>query len=166
MVKSKTQYNATIVELTPNRSASWRDVKILLIAIGIFVMFIATAWAFVGAWVILPFAGFEVGLLALLMYKVSLRCHNKQVITISKEKIVFECGIKSPEFRWQFNRPDTHLAISEANTDFDRPQLVLTDENVSILLGDFLNQSDCVIARNTLKQAGLIEVSNQWWKQT
>ncbi|TRY29319.1 DUF2244 domain-containing protein [Aliiglaciecola sp. M165] len=165
MVKSKTQQNATIIELTPNRSASWRDVKILLIAIGLFVMLIATAWAFVGVWVILPFAGFEVGLLALLMYKVSLRCHNKQVITISKEKVVFECGIKSPEFVWRFNRAETHLAITEATARFDRPQMVLTDDNVSIELGDFLNQSDCELARDTFKQAGIVEVSNHWWKR-
>ena len=74
----------TVIRLLPNRSATWANTKLLMAAMIFFVMVIALAWAFVGAWVILPFAGFEVGLFALLMYKVSRFTYSKQIITINK----------------------------------------------------------------------------------
>ncbi|GAA0858233.1 DUF2244 domain-containing protein [Aliiglaciecola litoralis] len=165
MVFAQANAHSTRIELSPNRSASWKEVKILICVISTVVLLIATAWSIAGAWLILPFAGFEVGLLALLMYRVSLYCHSKQVLTITPKSITFECGIKQPYFRWQFVRTATHVNVVEAETQFDRPKMVLTDDRISIPLGEFLNQQDCHLARTVFKQAGLMEISNKWWKQ-
>lgn len=164
MVITQIEPLKTTIILKPNRSASWSEVKLVVGAIGIFVISIALVWSFLGVWIILPFAGFEVGLLALLMYKVNLACHAKQVITVVSGAIIVECGIKSPSFAWRFCKEQTQLTVIEAETSFDRPTMILSDDQLSIKLGDFLNQSDCKIARKTLKQAGIIEISNRWWK--
>lgn len=164
MVTTEYSPHKTTIILKPNRSASWLEVKWFIAVIGFFVISIALIWSMFGAWVILPFAGLEVGLLGLLMYRVSLNCHAKQVITIATQEIIVECGIKRPTFSWQFAKKDTHLNIIEAETSFDRPKMILSDEKVSLKLGDFLNQNDCNLARNSFKKAGLIEVSNHWWK--
>lgn len=166
MVKTHSIQRQTRIELSPNRSASWKEVKILIAVIGTFVMLIAIAWSFVGAWLILPFAGFEVGLLALLMYRVSMHCHSKQIIIITPKSVTFECGIKQPFFHWQFTRTSTHIAVVEAKSEYDRPHMVLTDDNISIPLGEFLNQQDCQVARQSFKQAGLIEIRDTWWRST
>jgi uncharacterized membrane protein len=164
MVNTHHYDNHVQIELLANRSATWREAKILIAVIATFVFTIALAWTWVGVWIILPFAGAEVGLLALLMYQVNLNCYQKQIITISRQSIGFECGIKKPVFRWQFPRNATHISVLEPETQFDRPRMVLTDNNISIQLGEFLNQQDCQLARESFKRAGLLEVSDQWWK--
>ncbi|WJG08229.1 DUF2244 domain-containing protein [Aliiglaciecola sp. LCG003] len=163
MVNTQIDSSATIIELSPNRSVSWQQAKLVVTVMAVFVLLIATLWALLGAWFILPFAGFEVALLAWLMYRVNLNCHARQVLTITPSKVTFECGISHPVFRWQFNRLDTHLRVTEVETSFDRLQFVLSDEHISIRIGDFLNQQDCCLARKAFKHAGLREISNKWW---
>lgn len=164
MVTTQTIDTKTTIILRPNRSATWQEVKWVMAVISIFVLAVAIAWSFVGAWFVLPFAGLEVGLFAYFMYRVCLNCHEKQVITIVDNTITVESGIKTPSFHWEFSRPDTHLAVTQPETEFDKHHLVLSDEVMSIQLGKFLNRQDCILARHCLKQAGLMEVSNKWWK--
>lgn len=164
MVKAHSSDDITRIELSPNKSATWKEVKILISVVSAIVLAIALAWSFMGAWLILPFAGLEVGLLAILMYRVSLYCHSRQVVTISPRSITFECGIKQPFFRWQFTRTSAHVSVLEADSEFDRPRMILTDDTISIQLGEFLNQQDCQLARTSFQQAGLVEVSNRWWR--
>ncbi|GAB2695945.1 DUF2244 domain-containing protein [Aliiglaciecola sp. 3_MG-2023] len=164
MVKHFTQNKHTIITLSPNCSASWKEIKLVVLLITVFVLLIAIIWAFLGIWLILPFAGFEVALLAFLMHKVNRRCYSQQVITINPDKVQIECGVKQPVFKWQFERRKTHLSVIEAENAYDRLQMMLTDEKISIKLGEFLNQQDCVIARDLLTQNGIMEVNDKWWK--
>ncbi|GAC13558.1 DUF2244 domain-containing protein [Aliiglaciecola lipolytica] len=165
MVKQFTQNNQTTITLSANRSATWNEVKLVVLLMAAFTFMIAIIWALLGVWLILPFAGFEVALLAFLMYRVNLNCLTKQIITIDATRIVVECGIRKPTITQQLDRRLTHLSVIEAQGAFDRPQMKLADENCSIPLGPFLNQTDCIIARDLLNQLGIIEVSNKWWKQ-
>ncbi|GAA6185106.1 DUF2244 domain-containing protein [Aliiglaciecola sp. 2_MG-2023] len=165
MVKHFTQNNITTITLSPNRSATWAEAKMIVFIMALCVLLIASIWALLGMWLILPFAGFEVALLAFLMHKVNRHCYSKQIITINPKTLIIECGIQYPIFNWQFERHKTHLSVIEAESSFDRPHMILTDENISIELGQFLNQQDCLIARNLLKHNGVMEVSNKWWKR-
>ncbi|MFA3789851.1 DUF2244 domain-containing protein [Aliiglaciecola sp. SL4] len=164
MVKHFTDTNHTRITLSPNRSVSWAEVKLVVFCIAVFVLLIAAIWAFLGVWLVLPFAGFEVALLAFLMHKVNRQCCTKQVITINPQRVVIECGIQQPVFKWQFNRQTTHLSVIEAESAFDRLQMILTDDTISIKLGEFLNQQDCLIACDLLTRNGIMTVSNKWWK--
>lgn len=165
MVTSQFNTQSTTIILSPNRSVTWRESKIIVSIMAVFVLLVALCWAFVGAWIILPFAGFEVGLLALLMYRVNLHCHSKQVITIADGKIIVQSGIKRPTLHWEFDKALTQLNVKEAETEFERTELALTDQMSSLPVGEFLNQQDSLLARDYLKQAGIIEVSNKWWKK-
>ena len=82
MVKLKHKHESVILTLQPNRSANWQQNKIIIMVMAAFVMSIAIAWSAVGVWIVLPFAGFEVGLLAFLMHRVSYSTYQKQ-ITVS-----------------------------------------------------------------------------------
>lgn len=164
MVDTQNQHDQTIIVLTPNRSASWHEVKVVVWVMVTFVMIIAIAWTFVGAWIVLPFAGLEVGLLALFMYRVNRQCHAQQVITLREQDIVIECGITCPVDVYRFNRYKTHLAITEAANPFDKVQLLLQDDEQQFTVGQFLNQHDSELARRALISAGLVPVSNLWWE--
>jgi Flp pilus assembly protein TadB len=91
MVKLKRKHDSVILPLQPNRSANWRQNKLIIIVIVAFVMITSIAWSVMGAWVILPFAGFEVGLLAFLMYRVSYS--TWYLVKYCRPKIV--CGPES-----------------------------------------------------------------------
>lgn len=166
MVKtSKSQRDFTIV-LTPNRSATWKQSKILVSVISIFVMIIAVAWSFVGAWFVLPFAGIEVGLLAFFMHKVCRMTYQKQVITINPEKIILQAGIETPGETWEFDTQSTHVSVQEPEHSMDKIKIHLNDANVCVEVGEFLNQQDCTITRESLEEAGLMVCSNKWWLQS
>ncbi|MEL7289923.1 MAG: DUF2244 domain-containing protein, partial [Pseudomonadota bacterium] len=65
MVEVSTFEHQVQLHLSPNRSATWQQTKHLIAAFALFISSIAIAWSLAGAWVILPFAGLEVGLLML-----------------------------------------------------------------------------------------------------
>jgi len=164
MVIAHTCIDVCIITLSPNRSANWLQTKILIMIIGLVVMLIATAWSFVGVWMVLPFAGFEVGLLAFLMYRVSYASYQKQIITIDLQYVKFEAGVYFPQQSHLFTKCDTKLAILEPEGPYDLTKIRLGDNNAVVELGCFLNQDDRKLALQHLKEAGLRVHSNKWWR--
>lgn len=166
MVSVHTHHNTTTIVLQPNRSASWLQAKTVVIIMTVFVMTVAIAWSFVGAWVVLPFAGLEVGLLAFFMHKVNYRCHQQQVITVAPNEVIVTAGVNRPEYRHAFRRPQAHVTITEDESDWHIPALTLQDDQHTLKLGPFLNLEDCGAARQKLSDAGLMVCSNRWWKKS
>jgi uncharacterized membrane protein len=163
MVNAHTRANESIITLSPNRSANWLQTKILIGIIGAFVVLIAIAWSLVGAWMVLPFAGFEVSLLAFLMYRVFYFTYQKQIITIDSQYVTFKSGVYFPKQSRSFMRGDTKLGIIEPEGPYGVTKISLADNNVVVELGCFLNQDDRKIALQHLKAAGLRVHSNKWW---
>lgn len=158
----------TVITLLPNRSASWASTKLLMAAMVFFVMVIAIAWAFVGAWVILPFAGFEVGLLAYIMYRVCHSTYRSEVIKISPEVIEVLRG-KLPLHKYResyiFNRADVHVEIIETENDWHLPDIRIVTDTQSLSVGSFLNLSDRKKLATQLRDCGLPNCRTHWWKQ-
>lgn len=106
MVEVSTFEQQVQLHLSPNRSATWQQTKYLIAVFALFISTIAIAWAIVGAWVILPFAGAEVGLLAFIMYMVSKATYQWQTLLISQQSITVYC---SNGVQLCFSRYDTSL---------------------------------------------------------
>ncbi|WP_026375226.1 DUF2244 domain-containing protein [Aestuariibacter salexigens] len=164
MVSLQQRSDGAVITLMPNRSASWKQTKWLISAMAFFVFSIAIAWSFVGAWVVLPFAGFEVGLLALLMYRVSYATYQQQIIAIDDSNISIETGVYRPHTRIKMDRHVTHLDVIEANTVFEIPALTLVNPRQQVIIGEFLNREDRLKTRALLKQVGIPVCSDQWWR--
>lgn len=164
MVESQTEPDHTVITLSPNRSATWQHTKVVILVMVAVVMIIAIAWTFVGAWVILPFAGLEVGLFAFLMYKVSQFTYSKQVITIGKQEVTFECGIKQVERRHAFKRDELYVYYWEAEEGWNLPRISLAQAQKKYEIGSFLNHEDRKILKEQLTQAGLVVCRNKWWQ--
>ena len=127
MVKLKHKHDSVTLTLQPNRSANWRQNKIIFMVMTAFVMIIAIAWSVVGVWVILPFAGFEVGLLAFLMYRVSYFTYQKQIITIHSDTVVFQAGVYYPKRFHSFCKDKLSVKTIEAQSEFEQTQITLDD---------------------------------------
>jgi uncharacterized membrane protein len=165
MVKLKRKHDSVILTLQPNRSANWHQNKIIIMVMAAFVMIIAIAWSVMGAWVILPFAGFEVGLLAFLMYRVSYSTYQKQIITIHPDKVIFQAGVYYPNRDLQFIRDHITIKIIEPDTAYEHTKITLEDQHQKVEIGAFLNQQDRKVALAHFEDAQLFVHSDKWWQK-
>ena len=141
--------------LVPNRSASWLQVKKLLWIIAAFCFVIAIGWAFVGAWLILPFAGIEVGLLIFIMHRVSRFTLRKEVIVFASDKIFVSSGIDKPTLSWTIDRATARVLLMEVRHPEDPTCIHLADDLNRVELGKHLNFDDKVHLLRELKSADL-----------
>ncbi|MEW9799138.1 DUF2244 domain-containing protein [Alteromonas sp. CYL-A6] len=163
MVRVESDNACTCIILHPNRSATWRDTKLLLTAMAVFVGVIAVGWLFVGVWMILPFAGFEVGLLALLMYRVSRYTYRSQHIQICPQSVHVTTHHRIPAL--QFQRPSCHIEFDDPAHDWHLPVIRIVDGPKIVEVGEFLNLDDRQQLKYELEQLGLIVCRRHWWKR-
>ncbi len=163
MVTLNTQEDKTTITLLPNRSATMRQTRLLIYAVSGFVMIVGIAWSLMGAYLILPFAGLEVGLFAYFMIKICRATYEKQVITIEKDRVTIHSGMHSIEQTNTLQRPDAHLVVVEPERPTNPLELNLTDSTLRLEIGSFLNHQERLTTRLALKEAGLPEHKHQWW---
>jgi len=88
------------IVLRPNRAISWRANRIFLLIITFISTLIAGAFAWLGAWLILPFAGAEILLLGSLLWYVYTVHSRQEVVHFSKAEVVVEKGWREPILKW------------------------------------------------------------------
>jgi uncharacterized membrane protein len=162
MVELSTLNNCTQLRLSPNRSATWQQTKMLIIGFTCFVISIATVWSLVGAWLILPFAGIEVSALALVMYLVSKATYQWEEVVVDDKTIVIS---SSKGAVLTFARTYTHLFYIEDKQDRRIPKLVFTTPHAKCEIGTFLNEEDKTQLAKHLSNAGVVICKNKWWSE-
>ncbi len=160
MVEVSTFEHQVQLHLSPNRSATWQQTKHLIAAFALFISSIAIAWSLAGAWVILPFAGLEVGLLTLIMYLVSKATYRWETLLISSNSIQVT---SSNGISIEFFRPDTSLYYKKDLSLECAPQLVLQAPLQQFEVGSFLNLEDKERVHECMQKAGIAVCSNKWW---
>ena len=160
MVEVSTFEHQVQLHLSPNRSATWQQTKYLIAAFAVFITSIAIAWAIAGAWVILPFAGVEVGLLAIIMYLVSKATYRWETIVVSVDNIHVSC---SNGATLCFPRFDTSLYYQEDLKLKYISRLIIQTPVQQFELGAFLNSKDKKQVRDCLHGAGIMVCTNKWW---
>jgi uncharacterized membrane protein len=164
MVKITQQPHATIITLTPNRSATWRETKWMIWFMVIIVFIIAGGWTLVGAWIILPFAGLDVGLFAYFMSRVCRQGFAQQIITITDDIVVIEEGIRRREVARTYDRNQLSFEVCETERDWHLPDVVLCLNDYRLNLGEFLNLDDRMVLKETLENIGMPLSRTNWWK--
>ena len=164
MITIKQTPPVTVITLSPNQSASWRETKIIIAIMIIVVMCIGIGWTIAGAWMILPFAGLEVGLFAYLMHRVCRQGFAQQIITITQDWVLIESGIQRREVARSYNRNLLSFELKETERDWHLPDIVVCLENYRLSIGEFLNQDDRMRLKDALQNAGLPLSRTQWWK--
>lgn len=163
MVVTTYDNNNTIITLSPNCSATWQQTKWVIMVMVFVVMLIALAWTFVGAWIVLPFAGFEVGLFAYLMYRVSVYTHTKQIIHISPTSVDIKIGYLKKQTHTHLPRAQLDVFYSETENNWELPRIALCNAQHKLEVGSFLNLDDRKLLRDALQSAGFIICRNKWW---
>ena len=160
MIEIDNHNNSTQIRLSPNRSASWQQTKLLIYSFAFFIGSIACAWAFVGAWVILPFAGAEVFALGFVMYLVSKATYEWEEIIVAPKSVVITT---SKGTTLSLERFSTHLEFIEDTSNRRLPRIVVSTSQSQYEIGSFLNTKDRRILLNQLSDLGLMVCKNKWW---
>lgn len=139
----------------PNRSASWQLNKLVIAALALWWTLIASFFVFKGLWPIVPFAGLEVGGLALALYYVCWKLQQRHVLRFRDEQITLQKGAYYPRFSWSFARNAVSLSVEVQPHPWDPLKIFLCSSEQFIPIGNFLNQDDSAKLLKLLREQGL-----------
>lgn len=115
---------------------------------------LAMAWAIVGAWPILPFAGIELGLLAYAFHYIGKFDGDFERLTIDGSRLTLETCERGVICRHIFNRPWVRLVCAEKG---NRCHLGLRYQGHEYTLGKLMNDEQrSAWWRELRKQVGIV----------
>ena len=142
MVTTTQTASRLMIIAKPNHSSSWRANLLVLLALAVPSLGSAIAFAALGAWPILPFAGLELLALGSALYYVNWKLQYRHVITLSADQVRIDKGFYVPRQSWEFSRQGAGLAVTPEKHPWEGPELSLHDRHESVSLGEFLNRDD------------------------
>jgi len=144
----ETTENNFLIEISPNYSLRGWSRVFFLGSIAFICLAIGLFFLFMGAGLILPFAGLEV-IIVLTCFYISFRwSQQKEIIYISNEKIKLESGRLIKEKSWEEFRS---FAVLEIEIDqHNSKQFCFQSKGKRFYFGSFLNEEDKLILKNEL----------------
>jgi len=134
------------VMIRPNQSLSWRQSMMFLGAIAVPLLLVSVVLAVRGYWLILPFAGLEMGALFASLYLVSHAACRCQLVSIGESVVTVEKGrdrgygpeLAGPEGRTEFARGWVRVEFSKRSNDWYPRRLWIGASGRRVELGEFL----------------------------
>ncbi len=142
MVTSTRTASRLMIVARPNQSATWRANLLVLLALSVPSLGIAVAFAMLGAWPILPFAGLEILSLGGALYYVNWKLQYRHVITLSKNSVRVDKGFYAPRHSWRFQRRHAGLSITAPENANAGPEVCVHDRRNRVVLGEFLSRDE------------------------
>ena len=134
--------NTFRLTLKPNRSISWKGNLIFLLLISTPILIIAFGFLYVGAPIILPFAGLEILIVLFASYYVYQKTNKQEIITISPEKLIIEQGKFRPETSIEFIREWAYVFVERAKHPWYPVHIVISSKGQRVPVGEFLTDDD------------------------
>lgn len=142
--------NVRRVVIRPNRSLSWRQSMVFLAAISVPLLLISSALALHGFWLVLPFAGLELGVLYVSIYLVSHAARRCEVVSIGETLVTVEKGRDrgrcpdggGPEERIEFTRGWVRVELAESSGRWYPQRLWIGASGRRVELGEFLIEDE------------------------
>lgn len=159
MISSHKDNNQHLIVMQPNRSMSWQQNKRLLLFMAAIALAIGIGFASIGAWMIFPFAGLEVMLVAAAMYYVSWKLNFRQELTVGAKTLQLQKGVYFPKYEWQWQRAEVDVVQTPSRHPLDAPVVEIWQQGKGIEVGEFLNSDDKKTLLKLLREAGLPPIS-------
>lgn len=128
--------------LRSDTSLSWRGNKIFLLIATAYAGVAGVAFAWMGLWPILPFAGAEVGVLWAVTYWFKLHQQRREVLYLTEDEIVLQRGRTSADTEIRLPRYWTRLIVHQGRTDAYAKRLYLRCRGRDIEVGRALGPHD------------------------
>ncbi|MEX0606195.1 MAG: DUF2244 domain-containing protein [Marinobacter sp.] len=141
--------------LTPNRSLSWQDsVRVWLALCGVSLL-IVSLMVWLGAWVVLPFAGLELVAVGAGLYYTARKCRQQEVLEIVGDNLRLEKGRYRKEAEWEMPRRYLRVQIDVPRHPWTPQKFFLTYRGTEVSLANFLNVDDARELLGILESQGL-----------
>ncbi len=128
--------------IRPNQSISWKSSIVFILVIAFTCLTIGFGFAYVGATLILPFAGLEVLFVGICVYLVLNKTSQQEVITLSKDKLIIEKGAYKIKQVWEYFRLWSYISVERPRHPWYPAHIVVTSKGERVPLGDFLNEQE------------------------
>ena len=145
----KNNESSYLISLSPNSSLEGKYRILFLLSITIICGGIGIIFFFLGAALILPFAGLELTILFIAFYLSFRWSSKKEKIYISEEIVKIEKGFNKADYLWKEFRTFTSFNIEKDKNKSLKLSFRSKGENVFV--GDFLNDDDKVLLKDAVR---------------
>lgn len=135
--------------ITPNPSMSWSANKFFIGSLAFWSFGMATVFAVQGYWMILPFVGFEIALLTMVLYWCCWQSTRREVISIDAENVKIEVGRQQAEELHHFQSAWTKVIFYPPKSEVRPGRLVMRSKGKEVEVGAFLSDDE----RQTLAES-------------
>ena len=145
----KNNESSYLISLSPNSSLEGKYRILFLLSITIICGGIGNIFFFLGASLILPFAGLELTILFIAFYLSFRWSSKKEKIYISEEIVKIEKGFNKADYLWKEFRTFTSFNIEKDKNK--SLKLSFRSKGENIFVGDFLNDDDKVLLKDAVR---------------
>ena len=135
MLKAKTKGDSLYIDLAPNKSSSINENLVFFGFLSLICLTFGIGFFFIGATMILPFAGLEVLALILILRANRKWLNQKQALYLDKLYV----KLKEDDKKITFDRFLSKFLMEENNS---KKELFIKSNNQKIEIGSFLNQEE------------------------
>jgi len=136
-VGSADEQQTVVLNAKRNRSLSIAELRKAFWLVAFVSLAVAAAWAAMGAWLVLPFAGLEVGALVIAFRSWSRRADDYERVIIRGDRLLVECQTKGCLRRFDANRYWTQVVVRNGVRG---RQVSLRSHGREIEFGTFLSE--------------------------
>ena len=126
----------------PNHSISWSDTVLIYIGILAVSVIVAGGFALLGLWMVLPFAGLEMMLVAVVLYRCALRARFYEIIAIDNDRIKIERNCNRPGQPISFQRYWARVQLVPPSRRNEASRLLVSSHGKSVEIGTWLNETE------------------------
>lgn len=141
------------VLITPNRSLSPQGMWLLFLAIAWVCLTVGVGFALVGAWLILPFAGLEVGVVAAALYVVARRAREFEQVVVTGGRLIVTRREGDVDHRFEFQAGWARVLMLEPGGPLQASRLVIRSHGRELEIARGLNREQKAALKEELGQA-------------
>ena len=104
------------IVIRPNRSLTRRQLQLVFVGIATFCLGIASVFAVLGMWPVLPFAGAEVIVVGVGFYLSAMGGREMEVVSVNGDEVAVEKGRRRVRQRWELQRAWAQICLLPLRT--------------------------------------------------
>lgn len=136
-----TKHNWRIV-VRPNRSLTRRQLQLVFLVIAGICLSIASVFAVLGMWPVLPFAGAEVMAVGIGFYLSAVSGRETEVVSVNSDEVAVEKVRSRLTQRWVTQRAWAQIRLLPPRIRWYPTRLVIRSHGKQVELGAFLNEDE------------------------
>ena len=140
------------IEIAPHCSLSPRGARWFLISICVASLSIALPISLMGFWLVLPFAGLEIALVAWALRVSMARRHQRQTIIVSDDLVTIEDVSPPNHRRVEFPRHWAQVRIRTGGSPLHPSRLTVESHGRGLEIGSFLNEQERLCLAKRLRR--------------